>query len=260
MALAAPDDPRLAPYAHVGDPAWLRRHALVVAEGRMVVGRAIGSGCCRLASVVVTPAARAALAGQLAGLDAEVIECAPAVLQAVTGFNFHRGCLALLHRPAAPALATLAASAPLLVGLAGVGNPDNVGGIFRSAAAFGVSGILIGPRTADPFYRKALRTSMGAVFDVPWTMCEDWSSALAALRQQGFLVAAFTPSSGARPLAELAARREPRLVLLFGAEGDGLPAETLRDADLLVRIPIASAVDSLNVGVAAAIALHQLAR
>jgi tRNA G18 (ribose-2'-O)-methylase SpoU len=258
MTLATADDPRLGPYTRVGDAAWLREQSLFVAEGRLLVRRVLATGRYQVASVVVTPAARAALADDLAQAGEAVVECQPEVLRAVTGFNFHRGCLALVHRPLPPSLDALAAPAARLVGLEGVGNPDNVGGIFRNAAAFCAGGVLVGPHTADPFYRKALRTSMGAALDVPWTTADDWRTALARLRELGFTVAAFTPSEDARPLAELSARPPTRIVALFGSEGEGLSQATLAAADLRVRIPIVSTVDSLNVAVAAGIALHRL--
>ena len=177
----------------------------------------------------------------------------------MTGFNFHRGCLALARRPAPPLPDAWPERDGVLLALEGVGNPDNVGGLFRAAAALGASGVLIGPGTADPLYRKAIRTSMGAVLQLPWAIALPWPATLDRVRKAGYRIVALTPASGAISLRRFAESRHSRIVLLAGAEGAGLSSEALAAADDLVRIPIADAVDSLNVTVAAAIALHALA-
>jgi tRNA G18 (ribose-2'-O)-methylase SpoU len=251
-----PEDPRLRDYAHVGDPAWLTAHGLFVAEGRLVVKRLIDRGNFRIASVLLTPAALKGFGGGIQ-TDAPVFVVRPEVLESVTGFNFHRGCLALAHRPPAVAQPTFL-SATRLLALEGVGNPDNVGGLFRVAAAFGVDGVLLDPASGDPFYRKAIRTSMGAVLTLPFARLEPWPAALAAYRSRGWTIAALTPRAAAQPLAEFARAASAPLVLLVGAEGAGLTPAALAAADVLVRIPIAPGVDSLNVTVAAGIALAYL--
>lgn len=255
-----PDDPRLSDYAHVGDPAWLEARGLFVAEGRLVVRRLLESGRFRIDSVLLTPAALAALGGALAtGAPVHVAE--QDVLNQVTGFNFHRGCLAIAHRPA-PTAHPAFADARRLLALEGIGNPDNVGGLFRVAAAFGVDGVLLDPASGDPFYRKAVRTSMGAVLGLPFCRLEPWPGALDAYRSLGFRLVALTPRPEAAPLAEYAGGegRDARLIVLAGAEGSGLDDATLAMADAMVRIPIAPDVDSLNVTVAAGIALAYLRR
>ena len=254
----AEDDPRLQPYSRVGDAGWLRRQNLFVAEGRLVVERLIEARRCTIESVLVTPAGRQALAAQLDPLDAPVLVCSQEVINRVTGFNFHRGCLALARRPAPVLPAAWAAAEGVLLALDGVGNPDNVGGLFRTAAAFGVAGIVISPATGDPLYRKAVRTSMGAVLQVPWVEDTCWPDALQGLRAQGCRVAALTPHPEAIPIDRFAAAGHRRIVLLLGAEGPGLSADVLAAADDHVRIPMAGAVDSINVTVAAGIALHAL--
>ena len=257
-SVGRPDDPRLAPYAHVGDAGWLRDQGLFVAEGRLVVERLLDTGGYDVQSILVTPAAERALAACLASVAAPVLVCGQEVLNGVTGFNFHRGCLALARRPALPRPDAWPARDGLVLALEGVGNPDNVGGLFRAAAALGASGVLIGPGTADPLYRKAMRTSMGAVLKLPWAMGLPWPETLDRMRKAGYRIVALTPASGAVPLRRFAESRHSRIVLLAGAEGGGLSSEALAAADDLVRIPIADAVDSLNVTVAAAIALHVL--
>ena len=253
-----PDDSRLAAYRHVGDPQWLRDRDLFVAEGRLVVSRMLESGTAAVVSILATPAARAALGERLDSLAAPVYVCDPPTLYGVTGYNFHRGCLAITRRPAPPPLAAFDGAARLLA-LEGVGNPDNIGGLFRTAAAFGVDGILLDPRSGDPLYRKAIRTSMGAVLRVPWIRLEPWPAALDAFRARGFRILALTPRADATPVDDVALRPGPeRLLVLVGAEGDGLTDAALASADERVRIPMASGVDSLNVTVAAGIALARL--
>jgi len=258
-SVGRPDDPRLAPYAHVGDAAWLRDQDLFVAEGRLVLQRLLDAGRYDVQSILVTPAAERALAARLASVTVPVLVCSQEVLDGVTGFNFHRGCLALARRPATPLPDAWPERDGVLLALEGVGNPDNVGGLFRAAAALGASGVLVGPGTADPLYRKAIRTSMGAVLQLPWAMALPWPATLDSVRKRGYRIVALTPASGAIPLRRFAESRHSRIVLLAGAEGAGLSSEALAAADDLVRIPIADAVDSLNVTVAVAIALHVLA-
>jgi tRNA G18 (ribose-2'-O)-methylase SpoU len=195
----------------------------------------------------------------LAAADATVLACDEPTLESITGYNFHRGCLALAYRPADLAPDALSGSRRLL-GIENVANPDNIGGLFRTAAAFSVDGVLLDGTSGDPLYRKAIRTAMGASLRVPYARAAAWLPSLAALRERGFTIAALTPSAGAQILSEVAARLvgEAQLMILVGAEGSGLGGETLAAADVAVRIPIDSAVDSLNVVVAAGIALHAL--
>jgi len=253
----APEDPRIADYAHVGDPVWLREHGLFVAEGRLVVRRLLQSARFQVRSLLVTPPALQALADVVDGARCPIYVCQQHLLNGVTGFNFHRGCLAIAVRrdEDGPSLAELSA-APRLLALEGVGNPDNVGGLFRVAAAFGAA-VLLGPGTGDPLYRKAIRTSMGAALQVPFRQVASWPSGLADLRAAGFGLVALTPDASVLPIDRFAASCMPdaRLVLMLGAEGAGLTSEALRIADHRVRIPIAADVDSLNVVVAAAVAL-----
>jgi tRNA G18 (ribose-2'-O)-methylase SpoU len=250
-------DSRLDPYRHVGDPAWLRQHALFVAEGRLVVERLIATRRYALESILVTPTAFAALEPILASADAEVLVCSPARLEQVTGFNFHRGCLALARRAPAGDERWIDRDQVLLV-LDGIGNPDNVGSLFRTAAALGAGGLLVTETSADPLYRKAVRTSMGAVLLLPWSTVPTVTAGIVQLRQHGYRVIALTPRPDAVDIETLASRQPRRVALLLGSEGEGLTPETLAAADDRVRIRQAAGVDSLNVTVAAGIALHAL--
>lgn len=251
-----PDDPRIAAYARVGDHRWLRARGLFVAEGRLVVERLFELGRFEIESIAVTPAAFGSLQPLLEQAGAPVFVCAPAILESVTGFDFHRGCLALVRRPEEGAAEQFAGATRLLA-LEGIGNPDNIGGLFRVAAAFGAEGIVLSPACADPFYRKSIRTSMGAVLRVPFATAAGWPDDLGVLRAAGMQIVALTPDRRAATLHGFSAALDAsaRLVFLLGAEGPGLTPVALQCADHLVRIPIDEDVDSLNVAVAAGIAL-----
>ena len=258
--LTSATDPRLAPYWRVGDASWLLRQGLFVAEGRLVVERLMDAKRFAIESILLTPAARHALAMRFEAVDAEVLVCSPETMKQVTGFNFHRGCLALARRPPIATIDCWVEREGVLLALEAVGNPDNVGGLFRTAAAFGASGIFVSPSTADPLYRKALRTSMGAVLQLPWSIAEPWPGALGMFRSHGWRVAALAPHGNGIPIERFASHRYSRVVLLVGAEGAGLTDAALAAADDRVTIPMAAPVDSLNVTVAAGIALHALGR
>jgi tRNA G18 (ribose-2'-O)-methylase SpoU len=253
-------DPRVADYAHVGDPAWLRDHGLFAAEGRLVVERLILAGRFNIRSILLTPAGFDALAGVLATAQTPVYIVSSAQLEALTGFDFHRGCLALADRGLADRPKASIARGRRLLGIEGVGNPDNVGGLFRVAEAFGADGVLLDPGSGDPFYRKAIRTSMAAVLRLPFIRFTSWPADLIAMREAGFVVVALTPHVSAVPLDEYSRSvgSGERLIVMVGAEGPGLSDPVLRLADARVRIPIAAGVDSLNVVVAAGIALAAL--
>lgn len=246
-------------YQMVGDPVALERAGLFVAEGRLIVERLLLDGRFRLHSVAVTPPAAEALAPVFAQRpDVPVCVFEPAALEAVTGFDFHRGCLALAWRQTSSIGFERFQLASRLLALEGVGNPDNVGGLFRIAFALGIDAILLDPATGDPLYRKAIRTSMGATLRVPYARLPSWADDLPALRSLGFRVLALTPHPDAVPLHAVNVKDGERVVIVVGSEGYGLTGTSLAHADLLVRIPIDPRADSLNVVVAAGIVLHAL--
>jgi tRNA G18 (ribose-2'-O)-methylase SpoU len=148
----------------------------------------------------------------------------------------------------------------LIVALEAVGNPDNVGAIFRTAAAFGVSGVVLDSGCADPYYRKAIRTSMAATLRMPWARARDWLETLRRFRMDGFTIVALSPEADNTTVEEFSSRLlgDERLVLRFGSEGSGLSEPSIHAADERVRIPIQPAVDSLNIVVAAGIVLDRL--
>ena len=260
-----PQDPRLHDFRAVPDPILFRRRGLFVAESRFVVRELLVHPRLVTRSLLATPAALASLRDLLdeGTLDTLPVYVAPPpVLKQVTGFRVHRGCLAIGERPPPatdadlPALAT----ARLVVVLEQVGNPDNVGSIFRNAAAFGARCVLLSPGCCDPLYRKAIRTSIGATLRVPYGEIPDWPDGLDRLRAHGYTTVALAPDRGADDLHALAAAPPWRTALVLGAEGAGLSDEAAARADRQVRIPIADGVDSLNVATAAGIALYVLSR
>jgi tRNA G18 (ribose-2'-O)-methylase SpoU len=258
-------DPRLEPYRWTADPARLAAEGLFIVEGRLVVPRLLAltsapgrwAGAAR--SVLLSPAAFAQMRDVVerhAEIPTYVVP--QAVMDGLVGFNMHRGCLALARRPPLRVLSgDVLADARLLVVLEGVNNPDNIGGIFRSAAAFGADLVVLGPACADPLYRKSVRTSMGATLEVPYVSAPGWPAALDLLRAHACEVVALTPEADAWPLPALALRPGP-VALLAGAEGSGLSADALAHADRRVTIPMTGRVDSLNVATAVSIALYHV--
>jgi tRNA G18 (ribose-2'-O)-methylase SpoU len=261
--VSGPDDSRLADYRRVSDPELVRRRGLFVAEGRLVVRRLIDDGRHRVRSLLVSDAALESLRPALARLDSTVpiYVCAVEDFVGVTGYNIHRGCLALAEPRAAIAVGDLLESATRIVALEDVANPDNVGGVFRNAAAFGFDAVLLSGACCDPLYRKAIRTSMAATLRVPFATLEGWPASLTTVRAHGFTIVALTPNEPAEDVDEFARRLRPgRLALLVGAEGAGLSEAALQLAHGRVRIPIKPEVDSLNLAVATGIAMHRLQR
>jgi len=268
IRLTDPDDERLADYTRLTDVALRRRlepeRGLYMAESTKVIVRALAAGH-RPRSFLMTER----WLPELAPLVAEVEErfgevpvyVGPTeVVESITGFHLHRGALAAMHRPELPDAAALLAAAREGQGarrvavLEGIVDHTNVGAVFRSAAGLGVDAVLVSPDCADPLYRRSVRVSMGTVFAVPWTRLEPWPGGLDLLREAGFTVAALALSDDAVTLDELAAAPPERLALLLGTEGDGLSRRAIAASDVVVRIPMAQGVDSLNVAAASAVA------
>lgn len=257
-------DGRLADYRGVAEPARLRGKGLMVAEGREVVRILLTVPRFRVRSLLVNRAALDALGDLLAPRlpDLDVYLASQEVFTPLTGYNINRGCLAIAERPAPTGLEDWlgrAPSAKLLVAAEGVANPDNLGGLFRNALAFGADALLVGPSCSDPLYRKTIRVSMGAALRVPFVEAVPWPECLRMLATRGFSVIALATDAGAVPIEDVAKQPPVRLVLLAGSEGAGLTAAARAAATLAVRIPMAPGVDSLNVATATGIALHRLA-
>lgn len=258
-------DPRLSAYRDVTRPAELAARGVFVAESRLVVERVLADRHHEVESMLVNDAARRALAPILAAQDRDVpvYVVLPHVFQELTGHEFHRGCLAIVRRPPPRSFAEVVERARTLVVLDGVANPDNVGAVFRSAAAFGVDAVVLGPGTGDPLYRKAIRTSVASSLRVPFARLTGpaWPAELARLRERGFELVALTPRQPALDIEDYRARGGGTpIALLVGSEGSGLREPVLELADVRVRIPMIAEVDSLNLAVAAGIALERLSR
>jgi tRNA G18 (ribose-2'-O)-methylase SpoU len=254
-------DPRLVDYRDLTDVALRKlvepQRGLFIAEGEKVIRRAVDAGY-RPRSLLMAERWLQPLADVMSATDAPVYTADEAVLASVTGYRVHRGALAAMHRRPLPLVSEVLAGARRVVLLEAVVDHTNVGAVFRSVAAMGFDAVLVDPTCADPLYRRSVRVSMGTVFAVPWTRLAPWPSALAALRAQGFTVAALTPRADAVPLDEVAAEPPDRLVLALGTEGEGLSPAALAQCSLAVRIPMAGGVDSLNVAAASAVACYAL--
>ena len=256
-------DSRLADYRDIRDAKSLRQRHLFVAEGRLVVERVLSDPRYRVHSILVNHAALQALQPALASLpdsaNLQALVCDTPAFEALTGYNIHRGCLALVRRPPAARWQDLLANARLVVVLEGVTDADNVGSVFRNAAAFGVDAVLLSPATCDPLYRKAIRTSMGHALRLPFAEMQPWPESVASLSALGFTVVALSPRLPSTALDDFAtAHLGERIALLVGTEGAGLTTAVERLADARVRIPVHEHVDSLNLGVATGIALFRL--
>ena len=209
---------------------------------------------------MLTDAAREGMTDLIdSGPDVPAYVVPQAVMDSVTGFHIHRGCLAIGEYPRPRPWEDIAAGARMVLVLERIANPDNVGGIFRCAAAFGADAVLLDPATTDPLYRKAIRTSMGAALMIPFAEAEPWPAMLGELAAEGWAVVALTPAVDAMPLREFSSATRPqRVAFVLGHEGDGLTEGALAACEYRVRIPIRPSVDSLNIATAAAIALYEL--
>jgi tRNA G18 (ribose-2'-O)-methylase SpoU len=260
IAIEDPDDPRVARYRDVRERDLVGRGGRFLAEGDVVLRTLVVRSRFLVESCLVSQKRIAAVRDTLSTLpdDVPVYVAAQPVIDAVTGFHIHRGVLAVGRRgdPLDPAalLRSLPAQA-IVVGLVGLTNHDNVGGVFRNAAALGAAAVLLDPTTCDPLYRKAIRVSVGASLMVPFARAGSADDLLDQLVVAGFDVLALSPSGG----EALSTVRPPsRTALLVGTEGPGLPAAILSRLRT-VRIPMAPGFDSLNVATASGIALHHLA-
>ncbi|AZZ39144.1 RNA methyltransferase [Acidipropionibacterium jensenii] len=256
-------DPRLADYVSLRD-VNLRRsleaaEGLFIAEGAKIIRRAAEAGY-RPRSYLLAPRWIDGLRDLLDDVDVPVYVVTEELAEKVTGFHVHRGALASMERVTRWSEADLM-SADRLVVCEDIVDHTNVGAIIRCAAGLGWDGVLLAPRAADPLYRRAIKTSMGTVFALPWARLSDWRQGLGHLKEHGFTIAAMALSDDSVSLDEFAAqlRSRPRKVaLLMGTEGAGLSSHWVNQADVVVRIPMHHGVDSLNVAAAAAVACYAL--
>lgn len=268
ISIQSEADPRVAAFLNVRD-AHLRSGRLpasepcFMAEGE-VVARVLFRSAYETVSVLLNPTRLLTMADAIAALppSVPVYVAEPPVMDRIVGFHIHRGVLALGRRRPLPSPAELLRDARLVVVLEDLSNHDNLGGIFRSASAFGADAVLLSPRCADPLYRKSLRVSVGQALNVPFAVLDPWPGALEAVAGAGFRLAALTTSAPDEALdrfvRDLERSENARVAVLAGAEGPGLTSDAVRHTSVSVRIPIQPGVDSLNVSVAVAIALDRI--
>jgi tRNA G18 (ribose-2'-O)-methylase SpoU len=261
-------------FTHTADPAWQLANGLFVTEGRHCTRRLLATPRFKVVALLLTPTAEAALADVIDAIPpAErpaIVVKSQGDLDALTKFRLHQGCVAFAERLPLPMWQPALTQGGLSVLFERVHDPDNVGSIARTAAALGVQALLMSPECADPFYRKAVRTSMGAVLTSTILDACPWPDVLPALKASGHTLIATTPDPAAMDIADLSSTLlsseapglspAQSLVLMVGSEGAGLTPETRAAADVQVRIPMSAAVDSLNVAAATAIAVYALSR
>ena len=260
VPIADLDDPRLADYAHLTDVALNKsggEHGLYLAESLLVLQRALRAGHVPRSILALGSSVEEALEAT-AAFDVPVFAGPPELLEQLTGYLLHRGLIASMHRPALPSVSSLLSAAKRVVILENVVDPTNVGAIFRSVAAIGADAVLVTPRCSDPFYRRAIRVSMGTVLQVPWTRTPDWPALQTELDEANFHVAALALTEDAVDLRTFAATAPERVALVLGTEGEGLTPEALEAADTVVQVPMRHGIDSLNVAAAAAVAMYAL--
>jgi tRNA G18 (ribose-2'-O)-methylase SpoU len=280
------DDPRLRLYRDLNDPAGRIRleaeQSVFVVEGRLAVCRLLTSVYTVQSLLVDDHQMEAAsdLVAATRALGAPVLVGSRALVARTVGFALHRGVVAIANRPPPVGIDRVLADAsrmsaptgapPLVAVLEGLNDHENIGALFRNAAAFGVAGVLLSPSCADPLYRRSIRVSVGHVLHVPFARLVPWPAGLQQVRAAGFLVAAMAShppgdsgigAVGLAELKELVTSSDPLagVALLLGAEGPGLTDPALAMADVVIRIPMADGVDSLNVATAGALAFHALA-
>lgn len=256
--------PELDIYARLTEKQLLNRRepekGIFIAESPMVIERALDAGCVPVSVLMerkyVEGKARALLdrCGEIPVYTAEL-----EVLTQLTGFHLTRGMLCAMYRPKLPRVEAVCAGARRIAVLENIMNPTNIGAIFRSAAALNIDAVLLTNAGSDPLYRRAIRVSMGTVFQIPWTFLEEWPQAgMQLLHALGFKTAAMALKDDSISIADQRLAAEEKLAIVLGTEGDGLAASTIADCDYTVRIPMSHGVDSLNVAAASAVAFYQL--
>lgn len=261
--------PELDVYARLTEVQLLNRHepekGMFIAESPKVIERALDAGCVPASILVerrhVEREAKEII--QRCG-DIPVFTAEFEVLTKLTGFQLTRGMLCAMYRPKLPDVRQVCAGAARIAVLENVVNPTNIGAIFRSAAALNMDAVLLTPACSNPLYRRAIRVSMGTVFQIPWTFFEERDSwpleGIELLRQMGFQTAAMALREDSLRIDDPKLISREKLAIVLGTEGDGLARETIAKCDYTVRIPMSHGVDSLNVAAASAVAFWQLGR
>ena len=253
--------PELDIYARLTEAQLLNRFepqkGMFIAESPKVIMRALDAGCQPVSLLVERGHVNAEAEQAIMRCGDVPVFTAPLdVLTKLTGFQLTRGMLCAMRRPQLRSPEEVIAGARRVTVLENIQNPTNVGAIFRSAAALGMDAVLLTPDCSDPLYRRSARVSMGTVFQVPWTyLGEDWIS---QLQQAGFRTAAMALSDNSLSIDDPALRREEKLAVVLGSEGNGLSDATIAQCDYTVKIPMYHGVDSLNVAAASAVAFWEL--
>ena len=260
--------PELDVYARLSEAQLLNRFepekGLFIAESPKVIERALDAGCVPVSILVekkhVEGEAKDIIArcGEIPVYTAEFD-----VLTQLTGFKLTRGMLCAMRRPKLPTVEEVCSGTRRVAVLENIMNPTNIGAIFRSAAALNMDAVLLTPACSNPLYRRAIRVSMGTVFQVPWTFLgteeEHWPiTGIQTLKAMGFKTAAMALSDDSVTIKDPGLLAEDKLAIVLGTEGDGLAESTIADCDYTVRIPMSHGVDSLNVAAASAVAFWQL--
>lgn len=253
--------PQLDVYARITEGQLLNRQepekGMFIAESPRVIERALDYGCVPASILIETR--------QIEGQKSIIERCGNIpvytaefdVLTQLTGFKLTRGMLCAMYRPAPKTVLEICTGARRLAVLENVVNPTNVGAIFRSAAALGIDGVLLTPACSNPLYRRAIRVSMGTVFQISWAFFTE-GQGIKLLQNLGFRTVALALNKDALNIDAPQLKQEEKLAIVLGTEGDGLAAETIVSCDYTVRIPMANGVDSLNVAAASAVAFWQL--
>ena len=263
--------PELDVYARLSENQLVNRHepekGLFIAESPRVIERALDAGyepvSCLVEKRQIEGEAKEVVerCGRIKGVPVYTAEFD--VLTQITGFKLTRGMLCAMRRPSLPTVRQVCGKARRIAVLENVVNPTNVGAIFRSAAALGIDAVLLTPDSSNPLYRRAIRVSMGTVFQLPWTFFEKGSwpeEGVRLLRELGFRTAALALKKDSVGLDDPRLLAEEKLALILGTEGDGLAAATIADCDYTVMIPMARGVDSLNVAAASAVAFWEVGK
>lgn len=262
--------PELDIYARLNENQLLNRHepekGIFIAESPKVIERALDAGCQPISLLLE----RKHIEGQARDViarcgDIPIFTSEFEILTQLTGFKLTRGVLCAMRRPALPSVENICSPARRIAILENIMNPTNVGAIFRSAAALNIDAVLLTPGCSNPLYRRAIRVSMGTVFQIPWTFLgsedSEWpDTGMKLLQKLGFKTAAMALRDDSVPIDDARLRTEDKLAILLGAEGDGLAPSTIAGCDYTVRIPMSHGVDSLNVAAASAVAFWELGK
>lgn len=239
---------------------------IFIAESPSVIEVALDSGCVPVSLLTDERLINGAVSGIISRLpeDVPIYTASRDLLAELTGFELTRGALCAMRRPEPKSVKDLCSDAKRIAVFEEIADSTNIGALFRSAAALGMDAVLITPTCCDPLCRRAVRVSMGTVFQVPWGRIgeqkSDWPAAISELKALGFKSAAMALSDDSVSVDDPRLAKEERLAIVLGTEGTGLTKQTIADCDYTVRIPMSHGVDSLNVGAAGAIAFWQLGR